>query len=354
MADLFQGDVLPSTTSVTQTQQTVPEFYTNYLQDVANLGQNAVTSGGVAGFGPLQQQAFQMAPEAAFSGASTVGSGAQLAGLSGTTSAPSIINQYMNPYTKTVVDEMGRQQQQNIQRNVIPALKAAGAATGGYGSSRMAGVTGQTLADMQANLLGQQYGALNTGYKDAITAAQTDLNRQLQAGQTLGTLGTEQSNIGTAGLKTLTDLGGLQQAQGQKILDYPMMEAQNFAKLLQGYTIPAGSTSQTIAPGTQGQFTNSPLSQIAGIASLINSIYNTGSSTAADAANKAAAYKNYGLTTDATGVVKNPSGQIMVWQNNDWVPKVATGGLISYNNGGSVSDTVMNDAAGGSTLTYIQ
>ena len=65
MADLLQGSALPSTPTIAQTQQTVPEFYTNYLQDIANLGQNAVTSGGVAGFSPLQQQAFQMAPQAA-------------------------------------------------------------------------------------------------------------------------------------------------------------------------------------------------------------------------------------------------------------------------------------------------
>lgn len=357
MADLFQGDVLPSTVSTTQSQQTVPEFYTNYLQDIANLGQNAVTSGGVAGFGPLQQQAFQMAPDAAFSGASTVGSGAQLAGLSGTTSAPSIINNYMNPYTQTVVDEMGRLQQQNIQRNVIPALKAAGAATGGYGSSRMAGITGQTLADMQANLTGQQYGALSSGYKDAMTAAQADLTRQLQSGQTLGQLGTEQSQIGTTGLKSLTDLGGLQQAQGQKILDYPMTQAQNFAKLLQGYTIPAGSTSQTIAPGTQGQFTNSPLSQIAGLASIINSIYNTGNTTQSAQTNyyNQMTAKSRGWTANPDGTYTDPVSKTNYDVNLQPITTTAkTGGLISYNDGGSVSDQVMNDAANGNTLAFTQ
>ena len=338
MADLFQGSVLPSTVTTTQQQQTVPEFYTNYLQDVANLGQNAVTQGGVAGFGPLQQQAFQMAPNAAFSGANTVGAGAQLASLAGTTSAPSIINKYMNPYTSAVVDEMGRQQQQNIQRNVLPALKAAGAAMGGYGSSRMAGATGQTLADMQANLLGQQAGALQSGYQNAMTAAQADLTRQLQAGQTLGTLGTEQSNIGTQGLKTLTDMGALQQAQGQKILDYPMTQAQNYAKLLQGYTIPTGTTQQVIAPGQQGQYSASPLSQIAGLAALINAIYNTGSTTPLQQAqiDQANAMTNYYTSqTPATTTAKD-------------------GGSIGYNNGGSISDIVYNDAANGNTLAFTQ
>ena len=48
MADIFQGSLLPSTVSTIEQQATAPEFYTNYLQDIANLGQNAVNQGGVA------------------------------------------------------------------------------------------------------------------------------------------------------------------------------------------------------------------------------------------------------------------------------------------------------------------
>ena len=127
---------------------------------------------------------------------------------------------------------MSRLQGQNIQRNVLPALAGAGVGTGSFGSKRQATATGQTLADMQANLLGQQYGALNTGYQNAMSQASTDLNRQLQAGQGLGNVATEQYNIGTGGLKTLSDLGAQQQQLGQKQLDYPMLQAQNLAKLL--------------------------------------------------------------------------------------------------------------------------
>lgn len=264
MADIFQGIPLPTITSTTQAQTTVPEFYSNYLQDVANLGTNAIQQGGVAGFSPLQQQAFQMAPNAAFSGAQTAGDAASLLGAAGTTAAPSMVSAYMNPYVSNVVNEMGRLQQQNIQRNVLPALAGAGVGTGGFGSKRQATATGQTLADMQANLLGQQYGALNTGYQNALSAAQTDLSRQLQAGQGLGNVATEQYNIGTGGLKTLSDLGAQQQQQGQKQLDYPMLQAQNYAKLFP-MTIPTGTTQQVTGPGTAGQYGLSPLSQVTGL-----------------------------------------------------------------------------------------
>jgi len=269
MADIFQGSLLPSTVSTINQQATAPEFYTNYLQDIANLGQNAVNQGGVAGFSPLQQQAFQMAPDVSFAGANTMGAGAQLAGQAGATTAPDVIQNYMNPYVHNVVDEMGRLQQQNIQRNVMPALNAAGAGSGGFGSRRQAQATGQTLADMQANLMGQQQGALATGYNQAMAGAQTDLSRALQSGQALGSLGTQQNDLAKSGLQSLSTLGAQQQALGQKMLDNPMTQAQNFAKLMQGYTMPMGQVQQTVAPGQQGQFTNSPLSQIAGLGTML-------------------------------------------------------------------------------------
>jgi hypothetical protein len=263
----------PVSIQTTQKQSTLPEFYTNYLQDVANLGSNAIQQGGVAGFSPLQQQAFQMAPNAAFSGAQTAGDAASLLGASGTTSAPSMVGAYMNPYTTNVVDEMARLQNQNVQRSVLPALRGAGVGSGGFGSSRQANATGQTLAEMQRNLTGQQYGALNTGYNTAMSAAQADLSRQLQAGQGLGNVAQQQYNIGTGGLDVLQKLGNQQQELGQKQLDYPMIQAQNLAKLFP-MTIPTGETTQTVAPTDIKQLSPSPLSQISGLLTSLGSIIN--------------------------------------------------------------------------------
>ena len=271
-SSLLQGSVLPSTTSTTQTQAVAPEFYTNYLQDIANLGQSAVTQGGVAGLSPLQKQALEMAPTAAFSGADTAGAASKMLQTAGSTTAPGVVQNYMNPYQSNVVDEMGRLSNLNVQRNILPALKAAGVSSGGLGSTRMANVTGQTLADIQAALTGQQFGALNQGYKDAISAAQTDLSRGVTAGQGLTSTANTQSNIGLSGLKNLSELGAMEQAQGQKLLDQPMDVAQKFAKLMQGYTIPTGTTTQTVKPGEEGQFSNSTLSQITGLLAALGSL----------------------------------------------------------------------------------
>jgi hypothetical protein len=274
MAGLFQGDPLPDVTSTTETQATAPEFYTNYLQDIANLGQNAVQQGGVAGFSPLQQQAFQMAPDVAFSGAGSMGAASQLLGQAGATTVPDVIADYMNPYTGAVVDEMGRLQQRNIRENVLPSLGGAAVGTGQFGSRRQQQITGNTLRDMQADLLGKQYQALNQGYQQAGTMAGTDLSRALQAGQAFENLGQAQQGLGLGGLKALSEYGGQQQALGQKMLDYPMAQTQAFSKLLQGYQIPTGSIQQKVGPEA-GAYSNSPLSQISGLLAGLGSFANT-------------------------------------------------------------------------------
>jgi hypothetical protein len=264
MAGLFQGDPLPDVTTTTQTQATAPEFYTNYLQDIANLGQNAVQQGGVAGFSPLQQQAFQMVPDVAFSGAGSMGAASQLLGQAGATTMPDIVADYMNPYTMGVVDEMGRLQQRSIQENILPNLGAAAAGSGQFGSRRQAQVTGNSLRDLQSDLLGRQMQALQSGYTEAGKFAQGDLSRALQAGQGFENLGQAQQGLGLSGLKAMSDYGGQQQALGQKMLDYPMAQAQAFSQLMKQYQVPGGSIEQKVGPQA-GAYSNSPLSQIAGL-----------------------------------------------------------------------------------------
>ena len=300
--DITQGQPLPPITTTTQAQQTAPEFYTNYLQDIANLGQAAIQQGGVAGFSPLQTQALSLAPQVAFAGSGSAGTGQQYLTAAGATPATSLVNQYMDPYLGNVVNEMARLQQRGIQENVLPNLRAGAAGTGQFGSQRAAQITGQTLRDLQADLLGRQYGALSEGYKSALGAAQTDLLRQMQSGQALGQLGQIQQGLGSQGLSTLFNLGGQEQALGQKVLDYPMQQAANFAKLMQGYQIPMGQVQQTV--GSTG-YSTSPLAQITGLIAAIGSLGGSGTgvtptqstlNTAAQGVNLANSAVNLGKT----------------------------------------------------------
>ena len=101
-----------------------------------------------------------------------------------------------------------------------------------------------------------------------------------------------------------------------------MQNAQNYAKLLQGYAIPTGQTSQTTA---SGPYANSPLSDIAGIVSLINS-YNNGTNTPTNALTSAqtfgqvaASAKNLGLSINADGTYSNAAGTKFKWDGSTFV-----------------------------------
>jgi hypothetical protein len=260
-----------------------------------------------------------MAPNMAFAGTGTLGQASQMLTGAGGTAAPEIVGGYMNPYQDYVVDEMGRLTQRNVQENVLPALGAAAAGTGQFGSRRQQQVTGNTLRDIQSDLLGRQYQALSGGYDKATTAAQADLQRQLQAGQGLTSLGQEQFQTGTGGLNALFNMGASEQKLGQAALDYPMIQAQNYAKLLAGQNIPQGSIKQSTGPGTQGQFGISPLAQIGSLGSILYSLYKSDPNAA---------------TTTAV-----QAGQPVP------VKKAATGGAVMMADGGGLQDVMPNNAA---------
>jgi len=275
MTDITQGALLPSVTSTKQAQTTVPDFYQNYLQDITNLGQNAVTQGGVAGLSPLPQQAMNMAGAGAgFAGANSAAEGVNMLTQAGKTMAPDVVNQYMNPYITAMNNEMQRLTDRNLNEQVLPGLGAAAIGSGNFGSQRQAQVTGQTMRDIYADLAGKQLGLTSGAYNTALTTAQNDMNRAVQAGQGLGNLGTEQQAIAQGGLKSLQNFGGIEQTQAQNVLDRPMMDATAFSKLMNGQAVPSGSVSQSIDPGQQGQFQNSPLMNVASIAALIASLQN--------------------------------------------------------------------------------
>lgn len=273
---MFQGSPLENITTVKSSQDTAPQYLTDYHQDVINLGKNAVQQGGVAGLSPLTQQAINMAPQTAFAGASSAGTGQDLLTQAGYTGSNQIVENYMNPYTKNVVEEMARLSNKNARENVFPALDAASIGSGNFGSGRMANVTGQTLADIQGALTGQQYGALSKGYTDAMSAASNDLNRSVQAGSALNQTAETQNRIGTGGLKTMADLGNLATANEQAQLDYPMSQATKFSQLMQGQNVPTGKTSSETAPGSAGQYGSSGLQDMIALYALYQAMNTPG------------------------------------------------------------------------------
>jgi hypothetical protein len=270
---LGQGEALPDVKTTTTQTTAAPGYYTNYLSNLAQAGQTATSTPAdqlVAGFTNLQNQGFNAIPTAAEAYKPGLTAAQQTAATAAQGITPQAIQGLMNPYTSNVVDEMARLQQQNVQRNLMPTLKAGFVGTGGLGGQRYANALGQSAADLQSNLTGQQYGALSAGYKDALQAAIQDAQLKNQAAQVQGTLAGKEQELGLTGAESMLKGGAQQQALEQAKIEAPLKTAANSAALLRGYNIPT-STVQNYTGPMPGAYAASPLQQIAGLATLFAS-----------------------------------------------------------------------------------
>jgi len=272
LTDFLNNGQLPTgSTFKSLTSETVlPDWYTNYAMQLlsnqqALAAQPLPTYQGprVAEFSPTTQQSFQQTGQAANAyqpalnaatqatqGAITAPGGLNVEqpylGAAGQSSVANI-GQYMNPYTDQVVNRIGELGQRNLTENLLPAVEGRYIQAGqlGYGDrngmggtpSGMMTDTARALRDTNADILGKQTEALQSGYTQAAGLAGTDLarqaalattagtlggqdlSRQLAGAGQLGELGAQAQTLGLTGAGALGQVGAAQQGQAQKNLD---------------------------------------------------------------------------------------------------------------------------------------
>jgi hypothetical protein len=292
---LFTGAAPPDVTKTQTTASTTPDYYTDYLTKLSQTGQNALgtfdaTTGqftaptqqslidaGTPYVAPLTQSQtdiFQNAPDQLKRYQDPMDS-AYTAGKSGMDVSQADISKFYNPYENAVVGGLGAQSATNVQRNLMPQLQAGFVGTGGLGSQRYANALGQTMGDVNTNLLQEQNKTRMAGYNTALDAAMKEAQLSNQSSVALTGLGQAEQQAATTGLKTGAELGALEQAYTQAQINAPLTQATNVAQLMKGYTVPTGQTQTYKGPGDVYQ--PSPLSQIASLGTLLASGFNANS-----------------------------------------------------------------------------
>jgi hypothetical protein len=287
MASLFQGEAPPNVQTTRETAAVAPQYLTDYLTQLATQGQQTLgvkdpvtgvytpptqaqlTTAGtpyVAPLSQLQKDVATYAPEA-LKRYQTPMDEAYDVGKEATGVSPTDISKFYNPYENAVVGGMGAQSATNVQRNLMPQLKGGFVGSGALGSTRYANALGQTMGDVNTTLLQEQNKARSAGYQSALDAALREMSGQTQAGQMLGTLGAQEQQAATTGLKTGADIGAIEQAQNQAIINAPTTMASNVAQILRGYTYPTVTTEKFDGPASS--YGPSILSQIGGLGSLV-------------------------------------------------------------------------------------
>ncbi len=217
-------------------QSTLPDWYSSYIQGVANKASQIAQrpyqpyqGQRIADFNDDQQAAFDLIRNTqgayqpmldAAKSAMTAGQGGlsgipqyqqgatqAVAGPAGQWTDAGVAAKYMSPYTQSVVDEIGRLGNKNLTENIIPDVQANFVGSGQFGSSRNATILGNAVRDAQTNITGLQSSALQSGYTGAQNQFNADANRTQQQGalQTQANLGA--GNLGVSGAQAGTQIG---------------------------------------------------------------------------------------------------------------------------------------------------
>jgi hypothetical protein len=276
---------------------------------------------------------------------------------SGTSSAAPLVGDYMNPYTSNVVDQIRLANQQNIAQNLSPAITSGAVGSGQFGSARGANALALGISNANIGALGEQSKALQSGYAQALAAAQQQRANQLNAGQTAGTLqnqfntnqvtagqvagntaaqeaaartaaatgqinlGQQQQQSGLADVNALSTLGQQQQTIAQNQQLFPLDVAAKQMAALSGAQIPT-TTMQTM--------TGSPLSAIAGLGALAGGMFSKNASGTSVAGN---IYDAIGAplvqgAKDAYRYVTNGNPGMSGTGNASYTPNYGTSGSV--------------------------
>jgi len=271
----------PSSQNVTQTS--IPEYARPYVERMLGKAEALSSTpyqayGGerIAGFDPMQQQAFQEAQN--LGPAKQLGTGTQLAGMAGLGSlqaGQNYANQATNPYATQaymspyIQNALAPQMQEAARQSDIVGQQNAGQAarSGAFGGSRF----GLQEAERQRNLGTLQNSIYGQGMQNAFqnasqaqqfgaTLGLQGMGQGLQAASTLGQLGQTQFGQQQAGMQARAAAGAQQQGLEQQKLSqayqdfltqrgYPQQQLSYMSDMLRGLPL-----SQT----TQQQYTAAP------------------------------------------------------------------------------------------------
>ena len=197
----------------------------------------------------------------------------------GTEGGQSRIEEFMNPYTRQVVDAIGELGKRNINQYLAPGAVGSAVGSGQFGSKRGAEILGQSINQGLQNIGALQSQALQSGYAQALQAAQTEQDKRLAQNLGYGNLSQVGQGMTLADLNALATMGSQQQTIAQNEELFPLQTALMGAQGIRGYSVPTGVSSTYTGP-IPGAYAASPLSQIAGLGSIIGGVSNTPFGTA--------------------------------------------------------------------------
>jgi hypothetical protein len=289
----FGNDSPPPPTDQKVIQSNLPEYARPYFENLLQRGQaesyreyTPYEAERIAGFTPAQMEVQRQTMGMQTPGQFGVGTGMAGAGGLGSLAAgqqymgmatdPYATAAFMSPYMQNVVDIQKQAAIRDAQKTQLGQNLAA-ARQGTYGGARQLlaqtereRALGGQLGDIQARGLQSAFDQARQAQQFGAELGLKGTGQAIQAGQTLGQLGTAQQQTDLQRLAAQESVGSQQRAIEQQMLDqryadflrqrdYPMEQLGYYSALLRGLPMQMGSTQTTYAQPP------SMISQVAGL-----------------------------------------------------------------------------------------
>lgn len=124
---------------------------------------------------------------------------------------------YMNPFVENVVQKMREQGNENLTRNIIPALDAKFSRLGQFGSTRHQKQLGQMARDIQNDMATQEYKARMMGYQNAAENFHRDKTADAERANLMGRLAIAAQAGKEGDIKALAERGNYQTQYDQML-----------------------------------------------------------------------------------------------------------------------------------------
>lgn len=189
---------------------------------------------------------------------------------------------FYDPFQKDVIGAMREASDVNLQRSVLPGLKAIGIGSGQFGSRRSGVLGGQALGDYGAAINRQESELRSKGFETALDAALRQQANLTGATNALSNLGNIEATTSQNALKALAGFGEQDLAYEQAKIDAPLTRAANVAALLRNYQIPTTTTETYKGPMAGITYGPSTLDKIGSLTSIVAGITGKGTGKAAE------------------------------------------------------------------------
>jgi len=181
---------------------------------------------------------------------------------------------FMNPYTSAVMDDITRRSNQNLTQNILPGVMNTFTSGGQFGSARNMDMVNRAVRDQQDTMTGQLATAGQTAWDSGQKTYSDWGTKNIQGGTAIANVAQQQQAAGLRDAAALDTIGRTQQQQTQSNLDtaygdfveqrdWDKNQSQFLAGTIQGYqSVP---TSQGgLSTSYQNITGQSPLAALAG------------------------------------------------------------------------------------------